>query len=106
MSTASDGRRREHKVRDHMIEHGWQLVARSAGSKGAADLVMVHPWKGLALVQVGSHSKSLGPDARERLCDMADLCFALPILARVLPRQPIEYHHVSTSLTGWARWTP
>ena len=36
MSTASQGRAREHRVRD-LIADGWLLVARSAGSKGAAD---------------------------------------------------------------------
>ena len=106
MSTATDGRRREHKVRDHMTGHGWLLVARSAGSKGAADLVMVHPEHGLALVQVGSKSKALGPDARDRLLTLAELCGALPVLARVVPRLPIEYTLVARNLTQWERWTP
>jgi hypothetical protein len=89
-----------------MDGYGWFLVARSAGSKGAADLVMVHPEHGLALVQVGTAGKALGPADRERLCDLADLCSALPILARVVPRQGIEYMLVARSLTGWERWTP
>ena len=106
MSSATDGRRREHKVRRDLEQHGWIQVARSAGSKGAADLVMVHESYGLALIQVGTHNKGLGPADRERLCDLADLCSALPILARVVPRQGIEYMHVSRDLTGWERWTP
>lgn len=106
MSTATDGRRREHKVRDDMAARGWLLVARSAGSKGAADLVMVHETYGLALIQVGTHNKGLGPADRQRLCDIADLCSALPILARVVPRQGIEYMLVARTLTAWERWTP
>jgi hypothetical protein len=106
MSTATSGRAREHRVRDHMQDAGWLQVARSAGSKGAADLVMVHPEHGLALVQVGTAGKSLGPADRVRLCDMADLCSALPILARVVPRQGIEYHLVARSLVAWERWSP
>ena len=106
VSTATDGRRREYKVRDDMVERGWLLVARSAGSKGAADLVMVHPDYGLALVQVGPGGKSLGPDDRERLCDMAEMCSALPILARVVARHGIEYHRVGRSLLAWERWSP
>jgi hypothetical protein len=35
MSNATNGRAREYRVRDHLIRAGWQLVARSAGSKGA-----------------------------------------------------------------------
>lgn len=105
MSTATDGRRREHKVRHDLEHHGWTVI-RSAGSKGAADLVAAHPEVGVILVQVGSASKALGPDARDRLCDWADVFCALPILARVVPRQPIEYMHVSRELTGWERWQP
>lgn len=105
MSTATDGRRREHKVRHNLEDHGWTVI-RSAGSKGAADLVAAHPEVGVILVQVGSASKVLGPDARERLCDWADVFCALPILARVVPRQGIEYTLIAPALTAWERWTP
>ena len=91
MSTATQGRAREHKVRDEMIGHGWYLVARSAGSKGAADLVMVHPDHGLALVQVGTSNKSLGPDDRNRFLHLADLCSALPLVALCTPRLPVRF---------------
>lgn len=106
MSTATSGRAREHKVRKHMTDRGWQLVARSAGSKGAADLVMVHPDHGLALVQVGTANKTLGPADRERLCNLADLCSALPLVAQVIPRQPIRYWHVTRDVAStWAAWS-
>ncbi|WP_143033858.1 hypothetical protein [Nocardioides sp. YR527] len=82
MSHATNGRAREHRVSDHMTRRRWIQVARSAGSKGAADLIMVHPVFGLALVQVGTEkSKKLGPADRDRLVTLADLCSALPLVA-------------------------
>jgi hypothetical protein len=67
---------------------------------------MAHPIHGAALVQVGSKSKTLGPADRERLCDAADLCSALPLLAIVVPRQPIAYWRVSRDLPSrWGRWS-
>jgi Holliday junction resolvase len=105
VSTASSGRAREHKVRHDLERHGFTVI-RSAGSKGAADLVAAHPDSGVILVQVGAASKALGPDDRERLCDWADVFCALPILARVVPRQGIEYMLVARTLTAWERWTP
>lgn len=107
MSTATQGRTREHRVRDELIAHGWFLVARSAGSKGAADLVMVHPTHGLALVQVGTPSKSLGPDDRERLCHLADLCGALALIAVVVPRQGVAWRQVKrVEPSRWPAWSP
>lgn len=105
MSTASDGRRREHKVRDDLKAHGWEFVMRAAASKGAADLLMAHPEHGPALVQVGSKTKTLGPDDRERLCHVADLCSALPLLAIVTPRRPITYYVVTRDIPStWTSW--
>ena len=107
MSTASAGRAREHRVRDEMIGYGWHLVSRSAGSKGAADLVMVHEHHGLALLQVGTGNKTLGPAARERLCDLADLCSALPVLASIAPREPTRWWLVTRDKPStWEPWTP
>lgn len=107
MSTASSGRSREHRVRDELIGYGWHLVARSAGSKGAADLVMVHPVRGLALIQVGTGNKTLGPADRERLCDLADLCGALPLLATVIPREGIAWRVVDRGRPAkWSAWSP
>lgn len=107
MSTATSGRAREYRVRDHLIAHGWHLVARSAGSKGAADLVMVHPDHGLALVQVGTPKKALGPADRARFIALADLCSALPIIATPIPGQGIRYRECNINRPlSWEDWTP
>lgn len=105
MSTAATGRRREYIVRDAMTADGWVCIARAAASKGPADLVMAHPFHGVALVQVGSKSKALGPDDRERLCAAAELCSALPLLAIVVPRQPIRFFVVTRDVPSkWPEW--
>lgn len=105
MSTATTGRAREHRVRNLLIDHGWELVARSAGSKGAADLVMVHEDWGLALVQVGTDSKRLGPSDRRRLIDLARVCSALPLVALCAPRQPVRFLRVVDGPPSqWEPW--
>ena len=105
MSTATDGRRREHLVRDDMTKAGWVFGMRAAGSKGAADLLMAHPVHGAALVQVGAGSKTLGPADRERLCQLADLCGALALLAIKVARQPVAYWLVTRETPSkWDRW--
>lgn len=109
MSTASTGRRIEHLVRDDMTAHGWLVAARSAGSKGAADLVAVRPGR-VAFVQVKRTDPRLSPAERERLIALADRLghhIALPIVACKPPRRPIEYR----MLTGpgprdWMPWHP
>ncbi len=107
MSTATSGRAREHAVRDHMAFHGWVPIMRAAASKGPADLAMAHEEHGLALVQVGTASKTLGPDDRARFLDAARLCSALPILAAKAPRRPITYWLVSAGpASTWDQWTP
>lgn len=105
MSTASVGRAREWKVRDHLIGQGWELVCRASASKGPADLVMVHDVYGLAFVQVGSKSKTLGPADRERLLRVSELAGALPLVAIVVPRQPIKFAVASRGTAStWAAW--
>lgn len=94
MSTATSGRAREYKVRDHLISMGWSFIMRAAASKGPADLALAHPEHGLGLVQVGTTSKSLGPADRARFVAAADLCSALPILATV-QRGIIRYQLVT-----------
>lgn len=106
MSTATQGRAREHKVRDELIERGWLLVARSAGSKGAADLVMVHAFHGLALVQVGTGNKTLGPGDRDRFVALAEVCGALPLLASCAPRTKTRFFVVTRdTASNWKEWT-
>jgi hypothetical protein len=105
VSDYSNGRKREYKVRDHMIDHGWTWVMRASSSKGCADLLMAHPVHGAALVQVGSKSKEIGPAARERFLHAAELCSALPLLAVVIPRRGIRYWVVGAgSGRTWAEW--
>lgn len=107
MSTATQGRAREYKVRDELIGHGWHFIMRAAASKGSGDLLMGHPHHGAALVQVGTGSKTLGPADRDRFVTDADLIGALPILATVIPREPIRYHHVNRGTSGtWDRFDP
>ncbi|MCD4535671.1 hypothetical protein LRP67_16380 [Nocardioides sp. cx-169] len=111
MSTATQGRAREHKVRDHMADAGWHFIMRAAASKGPADLLLAHPEHGAALVQVGTTSKSLGPADRIRFLTAADLCGALPILATVIP-DPGKATTIRYLLVGpgpastWEAYTP
>lgn len=107
MSTATSGRAREHKVRDALAAAGFPAIMRAAASKGAADLLHGHPTIGAVLVQVGTGNKTLGPDDRNRFCDAADLCGALPILATVIPRAGIRYWLVTRDVPStWTEWNP
>lgn len=104
-NTARLGRDREHRVVADMESRGWIKGMRASASKGAADLLMAHPVHGAALVQVGSKSKTLGPAERERLCYLAELCGALPLLAIVAPRRPTAYWLVTRDTPSrWTRW--
>lgn len=106
MSTATSGRAREYRVRDHLAGHGYVPIMRASGSKGAADLLLGHPFTGALLVQVGAGSKRLGPAARERLCQAAELTGAEAVLA-VATRRGITYWAVSRDIPSrWEEWTP
>lgn len=106
MSTATQGRAREYRVRKHMVKAGWEQVMRSAGSKGPADLLMAHEEHGPALVQVGTDGKELGPAARTRLLHVARLCAALPILATA-SRAGVTYWWVGPGpARTWTEWSP
>ena len=105
MSSATSGRAREYKVRDDLAQHGWEQIARSAGSKGPADLILAHEDYGVALVQVGTASKTLGPADRARLLRAAWLCSALPIVAVV--DRGIRYRRVIDGPPSkWEPWSP
>ena len=107
MSTATTGRAREWKVRDHLTQHGWRQVMRAAGSKGSADLLMCHAVHGAALIQVGTPNKRLGPADRARFLADATDCGALALLAVVVPRQGVTYFEVTNGLPAtWHRWEP
>lgn len=107
MSTATQGRRREHQVRDHLAAAGYPPIMRAAASKGPGDLLHGHPLVGAVLVQVGTESKRLNQEARDRFCEAAELIHALPVLATVVPRAGITYWLVTRDLPStWGRWTP
>lgn len=109
MSTATVGRAKEYKVRDHLLTAGWAFPLRSAASKGVADLTLFKPGRVL-LVQVKASDPYLLPIERQRLLAMADwvgLTLALPVVAATPNRKPIVYR----LLTGpghddWAPWDP
>jgi len=106
MTASTAGREREYRVARDMAEKGgWVQVMRAAGSKGPADLLLAHPDHGAALVQVKKQAGSLGPAARERLCYVAELCGALPVLADVIPYRGIGYWLVKPELP-FETWTP
>lgn len=110
MSTATQGRAREHLVRDQLEAAGYPVIMRAAASKGAADLLHGHPLVGAVLIQVGTASKALGPRDRDRFCEAADLCHALPILATVLKggaTPDIRYLVVTRDVPStWRTWRP
>lgn len=104
MSTASNGRAREHRVSKLMVANGWLQVMRAAGSKGPADLAMLHPFLGLAWVQVGTaKSKALSPLDRDRLCSIAEQTHALALLATSGPGIPTKFFRVTRDTAS--KWT-
>lgn len=107
MSTATNGRAREHRISKLMQDHGWLQIMRAAGSKGPADLAMLHPLLGLAWVQVGTAaSKTLGPDARNRLVSIAEQTHALSLLATSGPGIPTRFYVVTRGTAStWTEWS-
>lgn len=106
MSTATSGRAREHRVSKRMQEAGWLQIMRAAGSKGPADLAMLHPFIGLAWVQVGTANKRLSPFDRDRLCAIAEQTGALPLLASCAPGVPPTFWVVTRDVASkWERWS-
>ena len=96
MSTATNGRAREHRVSKHMQARGWLQIMRAAGSKGPADLAMLHPFYGLAWVQVGTAAnKTLGPAARDVLVSIAEQTGGVALLATSGPGIPTRFHIVT-----------
>lgn len=111
MSTATQGRDREYKARDDLEAKGYPFIMRAAASKGAADLLHGHLEHGAVLVQVGTGNKTLNQPGRDRFCDAAELCHALPILATVCAtrgkRTRIRYWLVTRDVPStWTEWIP
>lgn len=90
-----------------MVDHGWMQVMRAAGSKGPADLAMLHPFLGLAWVQVGTaKSKTLGPADRDRLVSVAEQSNALALLATSGPGVPTRFWQVTRDTASkWKEWS-
>lgn len=106
MSHATNGRAREHRIIHLMESHGWLKVMRAAGSKGPADAVLLHPFHGLCWLQVGTaKSKTLGPDARDRLVSVAEQTNALALLATSGPGIPTRFWVVTReTASNWTEW--
>jgi hypothetical protein len=90
-----------------MVDHGWLQIMRAAGSKGPADLAMLHPFFGLAWVQVGTaRSKTLGPADRDRLVSVAEQTGALALLATSGPGVPTKFWVVTRDTASkWSEWS-
>lgn len=108
VSTATNGRAREHRVAKWMADRGWLQIMRAAGSKGVADLAMLHPDHGLAWVQVGTaKSKRLSPLDRDRLVATAEQTHALPLLVTSGPGIPTRVHIVTRDTPStWEEFRP
>lgn len=91
MNGARAGVEVERKVRDDLTAHGY-VVYRSAGSRGAADLVAIGVGEVL-FIQCKRSKPQLPPAERRALVWLADRLGAegLPIVATRPPRQGISY---------------
>jgi hypothetical protein len=106
MSTATKGRGKEYRVRDHLAAHGWIPIMRASASRGPADLLMAHPWHGAALIQAKSACR-LDPSERASLLGACELVGAIPLLAVVEARTPIRYYWLTEGpASEWGQWYP
>lgn len=92
MSHYSDGRRDEYKARDDLQANGYSVI-RSAGSKGAVDLIAVKPGEVL-FVQV-KRTTAPGPSAWNALWELASWAGAIPVLATTPLRKPVGYQRLT-----------
>jgi Holliday junction resolvase len=107
------GRDKEYKVRDHLVDNGYEVI-RAAGSKGKVDLVAFKLWpdawtdRHILFVQVKRIGGTIPPADRAELLRLAKIANAIPIVAhQPIPRRPLQYRR----LTGpgpkdWQPWTP
>jgi len=112
VSSYSDGVRVEHKVRDDLTAHGFDVV-RASGSKGPADLVAIGDLI-ILLVNV-KRVRPPSPAERQELERIADrlgmredgVPVAWPLVALKPPRQPITYRLLTgTGPKDWIDWEP
>jgi Holliday junction resolvase len=80
VSKYSDGYRLECAARDVLRDNGYE-VFRSAGSKGAADLICFKPGEVL-FVQAKKSAGQMSPGERSKLLKLAALIGGTPIAAR------------------------
>jgi Holliday junction resolvase len=74
------GRQFEYRVRDKYAKKGWFTI-RSAGSKGVADIVAIHPAGIIHFIQCKNHG-AISREERIRLAETAYKYGALPIVAQ------------------------
>lgn len=87
----AQGKRLEYKVQNELRELGF-VTMRSAGSKGAVDIMAVRPGE-LLFCQVKRHTPP-GPAPWNLLFDMAEWCGAIPLLATCLPYREIVWERL------------
>lgn len=87
----AQGKRLEYKVINELRALGF-VTMRSAGSKGAVDVIALRPGE-LLLVQV-KRTTPPGPAAWNALFDMASWVSGVPILATCLPYRAIAYERL------------
>lgn len=82
VNTAQQGARLEREVRELLDARGF-YTARAAGSKGSAkaDVFAFHEEHGSVLVQCKLNDPQVTPAERQRLCAVANICYALPLVA-------------------------
>lgn len=85
MSHYAAGTRFEHKVRDHLIANGYEIM-RAAGSKGSTkiDLIAIKPGE-LLLIQC-KRTGLIGPAEWNRVFEVAGWVGAVPLVAANGPR--------------------
>lgn len=89
--TQSRGMTRERQLVHWLEERGW-FAMRSPASKGVADIVAVRPGPIVWFIEVkatavkGGPYQGFGPDARDRLREVAEAVDAVPYLCWWPPR--------------------
>lgn len=112
VNTAQQGAALERQVRQIFDDLGY-LTARAAGSKGSAkvDVFAFHPVHGAVLVQCKLRDPLISPAERLAMCCVANICYAVPVVAykATLPNRRVEIRF--RELTGpgpkdWRTWSP
>ncbi|MGW4121041.1 restriction endonuclease [Nocardia sp. NPDC004711] len=103
MTNYRQGRGLEYEVRDHLQAQGYDVL-RSAGSKGAADLVGFKVGE-IVFVQC-KRSGTCPPAERVALLRLAGLVAGVPLIASRPPRQRIHYRRLTgAGPKDWLPWT-